>query len=311
MARKPKGDPISAWVNFDKPLGMTSTQAVSKIKWLFNAQKAGHAGTLDPLATGILPIALGEATKTVPYLMDADKIYRFTISFGVTTDSFDGEGKEIGRSDKRPEKSDLEAALKKYIGQIEQIPPAFSAIMVDGKRAYDLAREGIEVELKARLVDIYDLVLESLNENDASLLLHCGKGTYVRALCRDICTDLGVCGHITKLRRERVGAFETNLSLGLEILEEMRHKATLPEALLPVETALDDIPALRLTTDEALRIKQGRTIFPSPHLLTRLFRPDEDKDAVPELIQAFEGKNLRALLSLTDDGYHPHRVFHL
>jgi tRNA pseudouridine55 synthase len=169
MARKKKGDPVHGWVCLDKPYEMTSTAAVSKIRWLFQAQKAGHAGTLDPLATGILPIALGEATKTVPYLMEADKVYSFTITFGTTTDSYDAEGAVTAQSDARPTREALEAIIPNYIGVIEQVPPAFSAIKIDGKRAYDLARQGVEVELKAREIEVFDLTLDAFDTETATL----------------------------------------------------------------------------------------------------------------------------------------------
>lgn len=261
MARKKKGDAVSGWVCLDKPHGMTSTTAVAVVRRLYNAQKAGHAGTLDPLASGILPIALGEATKTVPYLMDADKIYRFRIRWGTQTDSFDLEGRVTAENDARPTEAAILAAIPEFIGEIEQVPPAFSAIKVDGQRAYDLAREGIEVELKSRRVTVFDLRLESiLSPDEAEFVLHCGKGTYVRAIARDLALSLDVLGVVSFLRRERVGRFDINLSSGVENLTDLSHKDAAFTALLAVETALDDIPALPVTQDEALRLKQGRDI---------------------------------------------------
>ncbi|ESQ80955.1 tRNA pseudouridine(55) synthase TruB [Asticcacaulis sp. YBE204] len=261
MGRKKKGDEVSGWVCFDKPHGLGSTQAVSFIKRLYNAQKAGHAGTLDPLASGILPIALGEATKTVPYLMEADKVYRFTVRWGLRTASYDLEGEVLEQNDLRPTEAEIRDILPIFIGEIEQAPPAFSAIKVDGKRAYDLAREGVEFELETRPVTVHDLTLERMvSDNEAEFLLHCGKGTYVRSIARDMALELGVLGVVSVLRRERVGGFNLNLSAGVEKLEDLRHRDAAFEALLAVETALDDIPALPVTEDEAAKLKQGRDI---------------------------------------------------
>jgi tRNA pseudouridine55 synthase len=261
LARTKKGDPVSGWVCLDKPYDMGSTDAVSKIRRLFNAQKAGHAGTLDPLASGILPIALGEATKTVPYLMEADKVYRFRITWGQTTNTYDAEGAVTATSEVRPDEAAIRDVLPAYVGDIKQVPPAFSAIKVDGKRAYDLAREGIEVELGARIVRVFDLRLEAIiSPDEAEFILHCGKGTYVRSLARDICLDLGACGHVSYLRRERVGAFDLTNTKTLDNLTEMVHRAASLEALLPVETALDDIPALPVTEDEAFKLKRGQAL---------------------------------------------------
>ena len=187
MARKKKGDPIHGWICFDKPLEMTSTAAVGKIRWLFQAQKAGHAGTLDPLASGILPIALGEATKTVPFMMDAGKTYSFVVKWGETTTTLDREGETTGTSDVRPTREQVEAALPAFIGEVDQIPPNFSAIKVDGERAYDLARDGVEFELPTRKVAIFDLkVVDQADADHVTLEMECGKGTYVRAVVRDL-----------------------------------------------------------------------------------------------------------------------------
>ena len=208
MARKRKGDPVSGWICLDKPYDLTSTHAVSRVRRAFNAQKAGHAGTLDPLATGILPIALGEATKTVPFLMDADKAYRFTIAWGRTTATFDREGETLAESDVRPSALEVEALLPRFVGEIQQIPPAYSAIKVDGERAYDLARAGEVVELKARPVVIHSArVADASDPDHVTLEIECGKGTYVRAIVRDLAEGLGACGHVSDLRRTRVGGF--------------------------------------------------------------------------------------------------------
>ena len=279
MARKRKGDPVSGWIVLDKPMNLGSTQAVSRVRRAFNAQKAGHAGTLDPLATGILPIALGEATKTVPYLVEADKTYRFTIAWGATTASFDREGAVTATSDVRPSPEAAAEALKAFVGEIEQVPPAFSAIKVDGERSYDLARAGQAVELKSRLVRVHRAeLLDAPDADHVALEIDCGKGVYVRAIARDLAAALGACGHVSSLRRTRVGPFSADLAVTLEFLERMCDTGRNLEVLLPVETALDDIPALAVTTEDAFRLSQGRPIVLLPRqvetLKARLAAPD-------------------------------------
>lgn len=279
MARRRKGDPVSGWIVLDKPLGLGSTQAVGRARRAFNAQKAGHAGTLDPLATGVLPIALGEATKTVPYLVEADKTYRFTIAWGTTTASYDGEGAVTATSDVRPSPDAVAEALKAFVGEIEQVPPAFSAIKVDGERSYDLARAGQAVELKPRLVRVHRAEVKDAPDADhVALEIDCGKGVYVRAIARDLAATLGACGHVSALRRTRVGPFSADLAVTLEFLERMCDTGPNLEVLLPVETALDDIPALAVTTEDAFRLSQGRPIVLLPRqvetLKARLAAPD-------------------------------------
>lgn len=265
MARRRKGEDIHGWVILDKPLDMTSTQAVSAVRRIFNARKAGHAGTLDPLASGILPIALGEATKTVPFAMEGDKVYRFTVKWGERTDTLDAEGEIVATSDVRPDRAAIEAVLPGFIGEIEQVPPAYSAIKVDGERAYDLARDGEEVVLQARIVRIDLLKLLDCPSADMAVLeMRCGKGAYVRSLARDIAHALGSEGHVAALRRVRVGSFGEAESTRLDVLKEMAHKGAASEALLPVQTALDDIPALAVTEEEAFQLKQGRPIVLLP-----------------------------------------------
>jgi tRNA pseudouridine55 synthase len=271
MARRKKGDPVSGWVVLDKPFGLGSTQAVGRVRRAFNAQKGGHAGTLDPLATGILPIALGEATKTVPFLVDADKTYRFSIAWGKATTTLDAEGEVTATSDVRPTADQVATALPAFIGQIEQVPPAFSAIKVGGERAYDLAREGVELELSARTVSIHALRLIATPDADhTELEMDCGKGTYVRALARDLAGALGACGHVSALRRTRVGPFSEDRAITLELLEDLVHKARGLEVLLPVETALDDIPGLAVTQEDAFRLSQGRGIVLLPRQVETL-----------------------------------------
>ena len=208
MARRKKGNPINGWIILDKPVGMTSTQAVGKVRWLFQAQKAGHAGTLDPLATGVLPIALGEATKTVPYAVDGVKAYEFTVRWGAETDTDDAEGRIVETSDLRPTADEIEAILPDFHGEILQTPPQFSAIKIQGERAYDLARSGETVKLEPRPVVIDRLDLVAMPDTDTSVFeAECGRGTYVRALARDMGRRLGCLGHVTQLRRTRVAAF--------------------------------------------------------------------------------------------------------
>lgn len=309
MARRKKGDAISGWICLDKPYDFGSTQAVGKVRWLYNAQKAGHAGTLDPLATGVLPIALGEATKTVSYMMEADKAYRFTIAWGTTTASFDREGAVTATSDVRPSREAVEAALPAFVGEIEQVPPAFSAIKVDGERAYDLARAGQAVELKARPVRIDSLtVLGAPDADHIELEMVCGKGTYVRALVRDLAERLGACGHLSALRRTRVGAFDEDRAITLENLEEMRHKPALLEALLPVETALDDIPVLAVTDEDAFKLKQGRSIVLVPRQVDML---KSQLSPGSRSVSAMAGGVMVALCEMRAGRLEPARVFHL
>ncbi|HEX7777551.1 MAG TPA: tRNA pseudouridine(55) synthase TruB [Parvibaculum sp.] len=266
MSRRKKGEAISGWVVVDKPVGPTSTQVVATIRRLFNAQKAGHAGTLDPLASGILPVALGEATKTVPFILDAAKGYRFTIRFGVATATDDAEGSVIGESPVRPSDADILAMLPRFTGPIEQVPPAFSAIKVEGERAYDLARAGETVELKARPVIIYAARLTGRPDADhAELEISCSKGTYVRSLARDLALALGALGHVSALRRVAHGPFREEAAIPLDKLTGLGHippaSDTLRTHLLPLETALDDIPALALSGDDASRLRQGQGVL--------------------------------------------------
>ena len=309
MGRRKKGDPVSGWIVLEKPHGLGSTPAVGRVRRAFNAQKAGHAGTLDPLATGILPIALGEATKTVPFLVDADKTYRFTIAWGKATTTLDAEGDVTATSPVRPTADQIAAALPGFIGQIEQVPPAFSAIKVDGERAYDLAREGLEVELAARSVSIDALrLIATPDPGHAELEMDCGKGTYVRAIVRDLAAALGACGHVSALRRTRVGPFTEARAIGLENLLELSHKAGALEGLLPVETALDDIPALALTTEDAFRLSQGRAVVLLPRqveALTPLLTEGS------RTVLARQDETLVAICEMRAGQLNPVRVFNL
>jgi tRNA pseudouridine55 synthase len=265
MAHTRRGRPVNGWLALDKPLGMTSTAAVGAVKRLFEAAKAGHAGTLDPLATGILPIALGEATKTVAYAMDSAKAYRFTVRWGAETTTDDAEGTVVESSNKRPARLEIETLLPHFTGVIDQVPPQFSAIKVAGERAYDLARSGEMVELAARPVEISSLRLVVADSDSATLEAECGKGAYVRAIARDMGRQLGVFGHVMSLRRTRVGPFGEAQMISLEMLQDLRHKGpgreAIDQVLLPVATALDDIPALAVATADAARLKQGQSVI--------------------------------------------------
>jgi tRNA pseudouridine55 synthase len=261
MARRRKGDKVDGWLVLDKPVGLTSTQAVAIARRLFNAQKAGHGGTLDPLASGILPIALGEATKTVPYAMDGMKTYRFTLKFGEARTTDDAEGAVCESSDMRPADDAIRAALGLFTGVIAQVPPAFSAIRVDGERAYDLAREGEIVDLAPRKVHIAEFRLASRPGPDEAVFeVKSGKGAYMRALARDLARHLGTCGHVAALRRLSVGPFTEVQAISLDALTPLGHSPAAFEYLLPVETALDDIPALALTNTEAMRLRSGQPV---------------------------------------------------
>ena len=317
MARRRKGDPVNGWVVIDKPLNVTSTQVVGRVRRAFNASKVGHAGTLDPLATGILPIALGEATKTVPFMVDATKTYCFTVRWGEATTTDDVEGEVIDQNDIRPTAQDIARALPQFVGQIEQVPPIFSALKVAGQRAYDLARRGEKVELKPRIVRIDALRLLDIPDCDhASFEVTCGKGTYVRSLARDLARVLGTFGHVSALRRTRVGNFDEACSISLAKLEELSNSAPAFEHLLGLETALDDIPALAVTQEEAARIERGQAIDVSgkalktadgQHLLSRETKCD------PCLVTVDREPGVKPLaLGRIDEGaFKPSRVFNM
>ena len=259
--RNRKGDPVHGWFVIDKPEGITSTKTVAIIKKLANATKAGHSGTLDPLATGILPIALGEATKTVPYIMERKKEYEFTLEWGKSTSTDDTEGFITATSDIRPDRKAIERLIPKFTGLIEQIPPAFSAIKVGGERAYNLARKGKTFDIPSRNIRIYELALLEMPDCDHALFrVVSGAGAYMRALARDLAFALGTVGHLTQLRRTRVGPFSLDKGISLDELKEFGHIAAVLEYLLPVETALDDIPALALTELEASKLRHGQTV---------------------------------------------------
>lgn len=258
MARKRKGAPVHGWLAIDKPVGVTSTRVVAEIRRLADAAKAGHGGTLDPLASGILPIALGEATKTVAYVMDGAKTYRFTLAFGEARSTDDREGEVIATSDVRPDDAAIAAVLPRFTGDIEQVPPIFSALKVDGERAYDLARAGEAVDLAARRVRIDRITLLGRPSADlAEFEVACGKGTYIRSLARDIAQALGSVGHVAVLRRTACGPFDESNAISLDNARALGQGSAFRAKLLPILTALDDIPALALTEDEARRLRSG------------------------------------------------------
>jgi tRNA pseudouridine55 synthase len=249
---------VDGWVALDKPVGLTSTQAVSRLKRIYNAQKAGHAGTLDPLASGILPVAFGEATKTVPFVQDGEKAYRFTVRWGIETDTDDSDGRMTRESAARPERAAIEALLPQFTGEILQTPPQFSAIKIAGERAYDIAREGEQVELKPRAVRIDSLTLIDASSDDATFVMECGKGAYVRAIARDLGRVLGCFGHVTALRRTRVGPFVEDDAY---TLDEIENQSMAGEALLSVEAGLAELPCVVVDRDTAARLRRGGSVI--------------------------------------------------
>lgn len=258
MARTKKGRPVSGWVIIDKPAGIGSTSVVNKVKWAFQAQKAGHAGTLDPDATGVLAVALGEATKTVPYVTDALKCYRFRVSFGAATSTDDASGEVRAQSDLRPTDAQIEAGLVGFRGQIEQVPPQVSAVKVDGERAYDLAREGEEMDLAPRPLWVERLEMIARPDVDhVDLEMVCGKGGYVRSIARDLGQVLGCLGHVAWLRREWSGPFSCDDAVGLDEIEALARTEEIDRFLGPLELGLQDLPEVMATPEGAVRIRNG------------------------------------------------------
>ena len=249
---------VNGWVVLDKPVGITSTHAVSRLKRIYNGKKAGHAGTLDPLASGILPIAFGEATKTVPYVQDGEKAYRFTVLWGAETDTDDSDGKIVARSDERPARAAIVAHLPRFIGDVEQTPPAFSAIKINGERAYDLAREGQVVEIASRIVTIHELDIVGEDETSTTFETRCGKGTYVRAIARDLGRALGCYGHVTALRRTRVGPFVESDAVPLASLEAADVATA---ALRHVEAGLGELTRILVDRTDASRLRRGQSML--------------------------------------------------
>lgn len=318
MARRKRGKPIHGWLVLDKPYDLGSTEAVSKAKWLFEAQKAGHAGTLDPLATGILPIAFGEATKTVPYVQDGLKTYRFTARWGEATSTDDAEGEVVATSDARPSREGMEGVLDRFTGTITQRPPAFSAVKINGERAYDLAREGEEVEVPEREVTIEDLCLvEIRSEDEAVFEAVTGKGTYIRALVRDMAEALGTVGHVSALRRTAVGPFTEEMAVtfedmtgkpGTERLAPEDRGEDLSEFLTGIEQSMLEHPRVSIDRAAAARLQHGgEAILPIADLApVRQGNPDDI-----EPVLALEGNTPVALCRLEGMKLKPVKVFNL
>ncbi len=298
---RPKKQVVNGWVILDKPVGMTSTHAVAVVKRALNAKKAGHAGTLDPLASGILPIALGEATKTVPFVMDGKKSYVFTVTWGVETDTDDSEGKPVQATNRVPALADVEALLPRFVGQIEQVPPRFSAIKVAGERAYDVARSGGDLELKARVVEVDRLAVLHHADDKTVLAADCGKGTYVRSLARDLGRELGCLGHVSALRRTRVGPFT---EAETATIGELESGVAAPERTSPVlhsvASGLVDLPSLPVSRDAAGRLMRGQSV-----LLRGRDAPSEGR------IYATCNGVLVAIGDVLEGELVPHRVFSL
>ncbi len=308
MSRKTKGLPVHGWVVLDKPLGLTSARAVAAVKRILGAQKAGHAGTLDPLATGVLPIALGEATKIVSVALGGPKTYRFTLAWGEQRATDDAEGEITATSAHRPGSGDIEAVLPRFTGAVMQTPPAFSALKIKGERAYDLARGGAEVALPPRPVSIDHLALLDMPDPDhARFEARVGSGTYIRALARDLGLALGTFAYVTELQRISVGCFTLDRAISLAQLEALGHSAAASGHLLPLETALDDIPALALTESQAKALRCGQAVTP--------LRP-EDRARIDQIgdgarICATSGGKLVALAEVASGEIRPLRVMNV
>ncbi|MBN8889828.1 MAG: tRNA pseudouridine(55) synthase TruB [Rhodospirillales bacterium 70-18] len=304
--RKPRGRPLDGWLIVDKPQGLTSTDVVNRVRRWFDAQKAGHGGTLDPLATGLLPVAFGAATKTVPYIMDGTKLYRFTLRIGEARDTDDADGQVTATSDVRPTDEQLRAALPAFTGDIMQVPPVFSAIKVAGERAYDMAREGRAPVLEARpaRVDRFELV-ERPDADTAIFEVQSGKGVYMRSLARDLALACGTVGHVAALRRLRVGPFTEAQAIPLDKLQRAEDTPpTSPDFLLPVATALADIPALALTEAEAFALKNGQAIS----LVDLMGRIPRAANPDGGLARAMAGARVLGLCRLEDGWLKPERL---
>ena len=301
MARKRKGRPISGWLVVDKPAGVTSTAVVGKVRWALQAQKAGHAGTLDPAATGVLAVALGEATKTVPYVTDALKCYRFMVRLGQATTTDDAEGSVMAESSARPDDASIETALAAFRGEIEQVPPQFSAVKVEGERAYDIARSGEEMELAARQLWVERLEIVARPDADhVELEMVCGKGGYVRSIARDLGAALGCHGHVAWLRRLWSGPFDVSDGLNLDQIDAMAQSPALDAYVQPLEVGLTELPNLPATPEGAARLRNG-----NPGMVLA-----SDVDYGDEAWASYEGRAV-AVGRYKAGELHPHRVFNL
>ncbi|NRP13674.1 tRNA pseudouridine synthase B [Aliiroseovarius sp. xm-m-379] len=299
MARKRKGRDIHGWLIVDKPAGISSNAVVNKVRWAMGAKKAGHAGTLDPEATGVLAVALGEATKTVPYVTDTLKAYRFTVRLGQATNTDDAEGEVISETTARPSDDEIEAALDQFTGQIMQVPPKFSAIKIDGERAYKLARDDEDFEIAARPLWVEELrVVERDDADHVTLEMTCGKGGYVRAIARDLGEALGCFGHVRELRRIWSGPFEVEDGVSMELVESLSKTGELDQYLLPLEDGLFELPELICTADGATRLKHG-----NPGMVL-----GSDVEYGDEAWASFEGKAVAVGIFRSGE-LHPSRVF--
>ncbi|GAB5432731.1 MAG: tRNA pseudouridine(55) synthase TruB [Epibacterium sp.] len=299
MGRKRKGRDISGWLVVDKPAGLTSTAVVNKVRWAFDAKKAGHAGTLDPEATGVLAVALGEATKTVPFITDAMKAYTFTVTLGAATNTDDAEGEVIATSAERPTDDDIKEALLGFIGEIQQVPPKFSAVKIDGQRAYKLARDGEDVELSARPLWVEELVMLDRPDADHVVLeMTCGKGGYVRSIARDLGEKLGCLGHVQELRRIWSGPFDAEDGVTLEQIDALAKSPEIDQFLRPLEEGLADLPELKCTPQGATRLRNG-----NPGMVIA-----SDVEYGEEAWASLEGKAV-AVGTYKAGELHPSRVF--
>ncbi|MBO9473083.1 tRNA pseudouridine(55) synthase TruB [Shimia sp. R10_1] len=299
MGRKRKGRDISGWLVVDKPAGMTSTSVVNKVRWAFDAKKAGHAGTLDPDATGVLAVALGEATKTVPFITDALKAYTFTVRLGQATNTDDAEGEVIASSDLRPSDEEIKAALGQFVGDIMQVPPKFSAVKIDGQRAYKLARDGEDVEIAARPLWVEELVMVDREDEDhVTLEMTCGKGGYVRSIARDLGAALGCHGHVRELRRIWSGPFDAADGLTIEQIDEMAKQPELDTHLRPLEQGLEELTEVKATPDGAARLRNGNPGMVIAH----------DVEYGEECWASYEGEAVAVGIFKAGE-LHPNRVF--
>lgn len=299
MGKRNKGRDISGWLVIDKPAGITSTSVVNKVRWALNANKAGHAGTLDPEATGVLAIALGEATKTIPYITDALKAYEFSVTLGAATNTDDAEGEIIAQSDMRPSDEQIKSALSGFVGDIMQVPPKFSAVRIDGQRAYKLARDDEDFEIAARPLWVESLLLTDRPDADHALLeMTCGKGGYVRAIARDLGAALGCYGHVEWLRRVWSGPFKAETGLSLEQVDAMARTPDLDAYLLPLEIGLADLPEVRCPPESVVKLRNGNPAMVIAH----------DVEYGDDCWASFEGKAV-AVGSFRGGELHPSRVF--
>lgn len=298
-----KGEDINGWLIVDKPRDMGSTQVVNLTRRLFNAKKNGHAGTLDPFATGILPIAFGEATKLLPYVTDGHKEYEFVIQWGKATNTDDSEGEIISESEKIPSRQEILDVIPAFIGQVKQIPPAYSAIKINGQRAYQLARKGEDVVIPERVIEIYDLeLLEELPNHQARFRVECSKGTYVRTLGHDLAVKLGTCGYLQELRRTKCGQFGLESKILLENIKNIVHSDALKEILLPLETSLRDIAEIAVSEADADKLRKGQGVSPRAYKVQNL---------IGQEAAAFYDESLVAIVRIEEKRISPLRVFNL